>query len=526
MEIEQILKIHDRDVEEYTSCLLFQDQLREAKISDTELYDSLVLVEHPDVYTVGRGIDFQKLSGEKAKVPWHEISRGGEATYHGPGQLVAYPIFNLENYEKDVHVFLRKLEDVIIHTLAKFGIAGIVRDGLTGVWVQNKHAEYKKVASIGIGVKRWVTYHGISINLNPDLSFFSEISPCGLESDVMTSIKELHANTRRYIPSMDELKEGLIDSFLEIFNLARNEQTARAARKPRPSWLKVKAPGSPDFNKTNEIVREQRLVTVCEEAHCPNIGECWTHHTATFMIMGELCTRRCSFCAVKDGAMDSLQPLDQFEPLRVGTAVKQLDLRHVVITSVNRDDLEDMGALHFNKTAKAIFEQSPNCKIEFLIPDMRGQRNLVETILKSGLVSVLNHNVETVPSLYKSVRPGAIFERSLDILRWAKEFQPDIKTKSGLMLGLGESWAEVIEVMKSLRKSGVEILTLGQYLQPTKKQLPVQRYITPEEFQEYKLAGERLGFTYVESGPLVRSSYHAWQHSAEEGIESPLNNTN
>lgn len=514
--------MHDRGRESFASTLAFQLQLRDAKISEREFSDCLITVEHEHVYTVGRGVPFQNVVGEKSNIPWHEISRGGEATYHGPGQLVVYPIFNLEDHGKDVHVFLRKLEQVTIHALAKFGIAGIVRTGLTGVWLQNKHGEYKKIASIGIGLKRWVSYHGIAINLNPELSYFDAISPCGLETGTMTSIKEVLSNTRQYIPSMDELREGLIDSFLEIFDLARDKPTARAAKKPRPAWLKVKAPGSPDFQKTNEIVRAQRLVTVCEEAHCPNIGECWTHHTATFMIMGELCTRRCSFCAVKDGAIENLQPLDPFEPLRVATAVKQLNLQHVVITSVNRDDLDDMGAEHFNQTVKAIVQQSANCKVELLIPDMRGKKELVRTILKSNLVSVLNHNVETVPSLYKSVRPGAIFERSLNVLAWAKELSPHSKTKSGLMLGLGETWGEVLEVMDHLREAGCEILTLGQYLQPTKKQLPVQRYITPEEFVEYKQEADKRGFSYVESGPLVRSSYHAWQHSAEPGMTSAI----
>lgn len=233
---------------------------------------------------------------------------------------------------------------------------------------------------------------------------------------------------------------------------------------------------------------------------------------------GDLCTRRCSFCSVKDGTLSSLNPLDPLEPHRVGVAVKELGLKHVVITSVNRDDLADMGALHFDRTVRSIVRHSPECRVELLIPDMRGTRGFLETILQSGLVTVLNHNVETVPRLYKTVRPGAIFNRSLNVLRWAKELHPTIKTKSGVMVGLGETKDEIVEVMQALRAANVEIMTIGQYLQPTDKQLPVHRYVTPEEFADYEREAYAQGFSYVESGPLVRSSYHAWKH-AEGAVE-------
>ncbi len=222
---------------------------------------------------------------------------------------------------------------------------------------------------------------------------------------------------------------------------------------------------------------------------------------------------RCSFCAVKDGTLESLKPLDGLEPRRVAVAIKELGLKHVVITSVNRDDLDDMGAEHFNQTVKAIRYQNPDCRVELLIPDMRGRRELVETILSSGLVAVLNHNVETVPRLYKTVRPGADFKRSLNILRWARELHPQIMSKSGLMVGLGERREEVLEAMDLLRESEVQILTIGQYLQPSAKQLPIQAYITPEQFKEYEVEAIKRGFPHVESGPLVRSSYHAWKHA-------------
>ena len=282
----------------------------------------------------------------------------------------------------------------------------------------------------------------------------------------------------------------------------------------KPAWLKARAPGSPEYLETRNLVKTLKLHTVCEEARCPNIGECWSHHTATFMIMGDLCTRKCHFCAVKKGDATTLQPLDPFEPERVGFAVKELKLRHAVITSVDRDDSFDNGASHFAKTVAAVRKHAPECRIELLIPDMRGCREDLETIVRSG-IDVLNHNVETVPRLYRKVRPGAGYIRSLSILRWAKECDPSIMTKSGIMVGLGESRDEVFALMEDLRASNVDIMTIGQYLRPSERQLPVKQWVTPEEFKEYEEAGLARGFKFVESGPLVRSSYHAWKHTVE-----------
>jgi lipoic acid synthetase len=287
---------------------------------------------------------------------------------------------------------------------------------------------------------------------------------------------------------------------------------ARKAHIQKPAWLKVKAPGSPTFLETREVVKRLSLHTVCEEARCPNIGECWSHKTATFMIMGDLCTRKCHFCAVKKGDDASLVSLDPHEPERTGIAVKELGLQHIVITSVNRDDVADMGAEHFRQTVLAIHKHAPSCRVELLIPDMSGSRERLATIL-AGKVAVLNHNVETVPRLYRKVRPGAELERSLSILRWAKEIDPQVMTKSGVMVGLGEKPAEVLELMDALRANGVDIMTIGQYLRPSEKQLPVREFVTPEQFEEYRLAGLAKGFRYIESGPLVRSSYHAWKHA-------------
>ncbi len=287
----------------------------------------------------------------------------------------------------------------------------------------------------------------------------------------------------------------------------------------KPSWLKVKAPGSPEYLETRDIVKKLRLHTVCEEARCPNIGECWSHHTATFMIMGDLCTRKCHFCSVKKGDSDTLQPLDPLEPERVGYAVASLNLKHAVITSVDRDDRTDNGAEHFYKTVKSIQKRAPECKIELLIPDLQGSRKDLERILESG-INVLNHNVETVPRLYKKVRPGAGYVRSLSILRWAKEIDPTVMTKSGIMLGLSEEKEEVLALMDDLRDANVDIMTIGQYLRPSEKQLPVKAFITPEEFKEYEEEGLKRGFKFVESGALVRSSYHAWKHTSDQPTKS------
>lgn len=303
----------------------------------------------------------------------------------------------------------------------------------------------------------------------------------------------------------------------------RNQQSMKE-RLVKPPWLKVKAPGSPEYVETKQVVKNLSLHTVCEEAHCPNIGECWSHHTATFMIMGELCTRRCHFCSVKDGTDFNLEPLDPLEPHRVGMAIKKLGLEHAVITSVDRDDVEDFGASHFARTVESIHRHAPNCKVELLIPDLQGSREALATILASG-VDVLNHNVETVPRLYKKVRPGSGYVRSLSILRWAKEISPTTRTKSGIMVGLGEARDEVLALMDDLRDADVDIMTIGQYLRPTAKQMPVKEFITPEEFSAYERDGLQRGFRFVESGALVRSSYHAWKHSSDPAQSANTGNS-
>jgi lipoic acid synthetase len=275
-----------------------------------------------------------------------------------------------------------------------------------------------------------------------------------------------------------------------------------------PEWIKVKAPGSPNYLRLKRILREKNLHTVCEEARCPNIGECWGNKTATFLILGDTCTRGCRFCAIDKGKPSALDPE---EPRNVALVVKDLGLDHIVVTSVNRDDLADGGSSHFAKTVFWIKRLSPGIRVELLIPDFDGNLAAVKTVVDSG-IEILNHNIETVPRLYGKVRPGHSYECSLNVLKSAKEMRPEVLTKSGFMLGVGESYEEVIGTLRDLRRNQVDIVTLGQYLQPSNRQLKVERYVTPDEFIEFKSAAEKLGFRHVESGPLVRSSYHAWSH--------------
>ncbi len=275
-----------------------------------------------------------------------------------------------------------------------------------------------------------------------------------------------------------------------------------------PPWLKVRAPGGPEFAETMATVRELGLHTVCQEARCPNIGECWGHRTATFMLLGDTCTRNCGFCAVKHGRPLAVDPA---EPLRVASAVARLGLRHVVVTSVNRDDLADGGAAHFAATARAIRRLLPGCRVEVLVPDFQGNLASVAEVVASP-IDVFNHNLETVPRLYRRVRAGARYARSLAVLEAAHRGRDRLLTKTGLMLGLGETQEELASVFKDLRSIGCDILTLGQYLRPSGEHLPVERYVPPEEFTVLGAEALALGFRHVEAGPLVRSSYHAWSH--------------
>ena len=279
-----------------------------------------------------------------------------------------------------------------------------------------------------------------------------------------------------------------------------------AERLRKPSWIRAKSPFHPNVKKLKSVLREQKLFTVCEEAACPNLGECFGKGTATFMIMGEICTRRCPFCDVGHGRPN---PLDTDEPLHLAETIKAMALRYVVITSVDRDDLRDGGAAHFVECIEKTRSLNPEIEIEILVPDFRGRMDVALEIMHNAPPDVFNHNLETIPRLYKQCRPGSDYQWSLDLLKRFKQTHPEVPTKSGLMLGLGETMVEVVEVMKDLRAHNVDMLTLGQYLQPSKHHLAVERYVDPSEFDELYRIGMEQGFKHVASGPMVRSSYHA-----------------
>ena len=293
------------------------------------------------------------------------------------------------------------------------------------------------------------------------------------------------------------------------FIRGRRVKDAAPVREPKPEWLKVRAPGSANYLRLREIMRGLKLHTVCEEARCPNIGECWHHGTATFMIMGDVCTRACGYCNVTHGAPAAL---DLDEPENLARAVDELGLAYVVITSVDRDDLPDFGAGVFAATVRAIKARRPACRVEVLIPDFQGREDALRIVLDAR-PDVLNHNTETVPRLYRLARPGGRYPRALELLDCARRLAPEIPTKTGLMVGLGESTDEIVEVLRDLRGVDCQILTIGQYLRPSLAHLPMERYYTPAEFQALGRIARDLGFGHVESGPLVRSSYHAHEQA-------------
>ncbi len=284
----------------------------------------------------------------------------------------------------------------------------------------------------------------------------------------------------------------------------------------KPDWIRVRIPASPKIGQIKEQLRKHKLASVCEEASCPNLGECFSNGTATFMVMGEICTRRCPFCDVAHGKP---KPLDDNEPRELAQAIAEMGLKYVVITSVDRDDLKDSGAQHIANCITETRYYNPGIKVEVLVPDFRGRMKTALDILEKTPPDVFNHNLETVPRLYKKARPGADYQWSLDLLQQYKARQPQVPTKSGLMLGLGETKEEVMEVLRDLRAHDVDMITLGQYLQPSRNHLPVERFVHPDEFEELRLFGEALGFKQVASGPMVRSSYHADKQAAGEAVK-------
>ena len=474
--------------------------------------DYLLLQEHAHVYTLGSSAHMEHVLCDPASVGAELVhaDRGGDVTYHGPGQLVGYPIVSLDEWragQRDVVAYVRRLEDVLIAVLRDFGITAERSEGYTGVWVGDE-----KIAAIGVRVARGRTRHGFALNVDPDLTMFSHIVPCGIPDRGVTSMARLLG---RSVP-MREVVDATVRQFAQAFGHLDFEREDVAWTRPervegvpisltrkRPEWMKVRAHFDDGFMELKQLARNLDLHTVCEEAGCPNIYECWSDRTATFMILGDRCTRACGFCLV-----DTRKPLevDREEPRRVAEAVSTLGLAHAVITCVARDDLADGGASIFAETVDAIRTVSPSTGVELLISDCKGDPGSLQTIFDAR-PDVLNHNLETVARLQRMVRPSAGYARSLGVLARAKA--AGLVTKSGIMLGLGESVDEVHAAIRDLRSVGVELLTIGQYLRPSGDHLPVVKWWTPDEFAALREFAESLGFAHVESGPLVRSSYHA-----------------
>ncbi|AET69758.1 lipoate-protein ligase B/lipoate synthase [Desulfosporosinus orientis DSM 765] len=495
---------------DYQPVWQIQKNLQDLRIKG-QVEDSFILVEHPPTITLGKAGSREHILVGEEWLAAHEfqvfrIERGGDVTFHCPGQLVGYPILDLKAYKKDIHLLVYKLEEMMIRTLSAFGIQAERRPGFPGVWVGEK-----KIASIGLGVNHWVTIHGFALNINTDLSQFKTIVPCGLPGVQMTSLaEELNCPVSIY-----EVKNRVIEEMCTLFSweirpLSQDVERLLVdgglkAQVFRPSWLTVPAPSSGVIEEMEGILAKGRLHTVCEGACCPNAGECFALGTASFMILGDVCTRGCRFCAVSKGIPC---PPDQAEAEALADTVKTLNLKHAVITSVTRDDLPDGGAEEFARVVRALRLKTPLTSIELLIPDLAGSEQGLERIV-AAKPEVIGHNIETVPELYPRVQPGANYERSLKVLANVKRLDPGIKTKSGLMVGLGEKTQEVCRVMEDLRAIGCDYLTIGQYLQPTPKHLPVKGFIPPAMFAWYREQALKRGFKKAECGPLVRSSYHA-----------------
>jgi lipoic acid synthetase len=506
--------------------------------------DYLLLLQHPHVYTLGAHADDRHVLVDPSSVgaTLEHTDRGGDVTYHGPGQLVAYPIVTVPDHMSSGAAHVHRLERLVIDVLADLGLPGCTSDGaFPGVWVDADGARPRKIAAIGVRAKRVApgrrrTVHGVAINVRTDLSMFDHIVPCGIAGRGVTSLAAEGIDV-----SMDEVVDALAARAATVFGVGEVERadvvTGPAARRHvdaaverpllrrlrqagvtpedglditqrKPSWVRVPVRIGKGYRHLGATVHDLGLVTVCEEAGCPNIYECWADGTATFMINGERCTRACGFCQVDT---QHPLPLSPDEPDRVAQAVARMALGHAVVTCVARDDLADGGAGAMAATIRAIRERAPGTTVEVLISDCRGDAASLDAIFEAR-PDVLNHNIETVARLQRAVRPSAGYARSLGVL--ARAGAAGLLTKSGLMVGLGEREDEVVSTMADLRGVGVSIVTVGQYLRPSRDHLPVARYWAPEEFDRLRAEGAALGVAHVEASPLTRSSYHAREAAA------------
>ena len=514
----------------------------------------LLLLEHHHVFTAGPSADQANLLVDPGDVGADcvRIDRGGDFTYHGPGQLVGYPILTLSGRRggglAETSAYVCDLEQVLIDALADLGLPGCGRfRGYPGVWLDLEGTP-RKIAAIGVRLSRGRTMHGFALNVETDLSWFERIIPCGIRDFRPTSLR-----AEGVVATMREVSDAVVRRSAERWGKAGCERAdvvwrhrpsdlsafsrglgpgpqsgpvevspprsrARLAEvgidgglhlgERKPSWLRAGMDLNDGYLRLRRVMRQHELVTVCEEAGCPNIFECWGAGTATFMLNGERCTRACGFCLV-----DTRQPapLDPGEPRRVADAVAEMELDHAVVTAVARDDLPDGGAAAFAETIAAIRDRSPGTTVEVLVPDFGGDASSLQTVLDSS-PDILNHNIETVARLQRAVRPSAGYARSLALL--ARSASAGHVTKSGIIVGMGEDDAEVDLALADLAAVGVSIVTIGQYLRPTSHHIPVARWVPPESFERWREAGTALGIDHVESSPLTRSSYHAAESAA------------
>jgi lipoic acid synthetase len=513
----------------YPEALDLQHAIRDARTGDY-----LLLLEHPPTYTLGvRTKPEHLLPGVwSSGADVVRADRGGDVTYHGPGQLVGYPVLDVPMGPGAVPAFVHAIEQLVIDVLADLGLAGSGRlDGYPGVWVEPLGAAPRKICAIGVRVDRSRSMHGFALNVDPDLAMFDHIVPCGIPDKAVTSL-----SLEGLAVSMQEVVQAVCNRAATALSFAPAQRPVElqiaAWRSPsiqlrplerrleaagidptggiafhsrKPSYLRAPVKLGPEVLHLRSMMRGLSLVTVCEEAGCPNLSECWADGTATFMINGERCTRACGFCLVDTSHP---LPLDADEAVHVSEAVARMGLAHAVVTAVARDDLADGGAAAFAATVRAIRERSPGTAVELLIPDCKGDADALGVIFACR-PDVLNHNIETVLRLQRAVRPSASYARSLTVLARART--AGLVTKSGLILGMGETLPEIHATLSDLRAVGVDIVTIGQYLRPSAAHLPVQRWWRPDEFEEIGEVGRAMGFSHVEASPLTRSSYHARQ---------------
>lgn len=529
----------------YRDALALQQRIHAEE--PTAPQDHLLLLEHHAVYTLGLRATLDHLLAPANEIDAEVVQadRGGDITYHGPGQLVGYPMLHLAGKRgggmADTAAYVASVEEVVMAVCRDLGLTDVGRlDRYPGVWVEPAGPRPRKVAAIGVKLTRSRTMHGFALNVAPDLTHFDRMVPCGITEFGVTSlaaegidvtmaevvdrvaaraieqwaagpVDRADVAWRRFAgkPVDGEAVNGERDGDLSLFSRGAGPgevpapDDGRVGRKP--SWMRVPLDVGPGYRRLKSLMRDQGLTTVCEEAGCPNISECWNDGTATFMINGERCTRACGFCLVDTRRPDAPDP---DEPRRVAEAVVEMGLAHAVVTAVARDDLADHGAGAFVATIEAIRGASPSTAVEVLIPDCRGDVEALSKIFDAR-PDVLNHNVETVARLQRSVRPSASYARSLSVL--ARAGASGLTTKSSIMVGIGETDEEVDGCLADLAAVGCDIVTIGQYLRPTTTHLPVDRWVEPGAFDRWSEVGVALGIGHVEAGPLTRSSYHARQ---------------